>query len=139
MKKYFVCLSTACVAMMILITPVFSQRVTQAAVNEDPIQTQEDVKADELSIYGEIQSVNAQAASITVQYYDYDSDEEKTLEAVFDKNSKLENVKAIDEIKKGDWVDIICTTAAGKNIVLTLSVDKEDLFEEENSLDNITE
>ena len=100
---------------------------TPAAPAEIPAKT------NELSIYGEVQAVNAQASSISVQYYDYDNDEEKTLEVSLDKDSKLENVKAITEVKKGDWVDVTYTSAAGKNTAKMVSVEKEEPTAEDNA------
>jgi len=88
------------------------------------------VKTNELSIYGEVQAVNVQTASLSVQYYDYDNDEEKTLEVSLDKDSRLENVKAIGEVKKGDWVDVTYTVAGGKNTAKMISVEVEDLSPE---------
>jgi len=99
---------------------------------ETPVK-EEAPKPAELSIYGETQSVNAQANSMVVQYYDYDNDEEKSTEVTLDANSKLENAKAIADIKKGDWVDITYTTVAGKNIAKVVSVEKEEPAQEENS------
>jgi len=138
MKKYFVCLSVTWAVITVLTIPAFSQS-SQAPAKEDPLSAEEAAKPNELAIYGEVQAVNAQAASMTVQYYDYDSDEEKTLEVALDKDSRLENVKSIDEIKKGDWVDVTCTTASGRNIALDVIVEKEDLFEEGYVPDNMTD
>ena len=90
-------------------------------------------KTSELSIYGEVQVVNLQAALISVQYYDYDNDEEKTLEISIDKDSKLENVKALDGVKKGDWVDATYTVTGGKNIAKMISVEVEEPAVEENA------
>ena len=89
-------------------------------------------KMSDLSIYGEVQSVNVQANSMTVQYYDYDNDEEKSTEIALDSNSKLENAKAIGDIKKGDWVDVTYTASAGKNIAKAVSVEKEEPVQDQN-------
>lgn len=94
---------------------------------------EEPPKMTELSIYGEVQAVNIQANSMTVQYYDYDNDEEKSTEITLDGNSKLENVKAIGDIKKGDWVDVAYVTSAGKNVAKSVSVEKEEPAQEENA------
>lgn len=88
-------------------------------------------KMSELSIYGEVQNINVQANSMTVQYYDYDNDEEKSTEISLDSNSKLENANAIGDIKKGDWVDVTYTASSGKNIAKTVSVEKEEPVQEE--------
>lgn len=104
----------------------------QAATTQTPAK-EETAKVQELSIYGEVQSVNTQASSLAVQYYDYDNDEEKSIELTVDKDSKLENVKAIDEIKKGDWVDVAYVVSGSKNMTKMVSVEKEEPAGEENA------
>ena len=112
-----------------------SAAAPQAAVPAPVVMPakEETPKMTELSIYGEVQSVNAQANSMTVQYYDYDNDEEKSTEITLDSASKLENAKAIGDVKKGDWVDVAYTAGAGKNIAKTVSVEKEEPVQEENA------
>ena len=93
-----------------------------------PAQT-ESVKAarpEEISIYGEIKSVNATANSITVQYYDYESDNEKSIEIIADNNTKMEGAPAISDIKQGNWADINYTVVNGKNIAKSIVVEKDD-------------
>lgn len=92
--------------------------------------TGENVSVKELSIYGEVQSVNASANSLTVQYYDYDSDEEKTIEITADANTKIENAAALGNINKSDWVDVTYTVADGKNLAKSIMVEKEEKEEE---------
>ena len=102
-----------------------SQVVGEVAV---PAQT-ESVKAanpEEISIYGEIKSVNVAANSITVKYYDYDSDNEKSVEITADNNTKMEGVPAISDIKQGNWADINYTVVNGKNIAKSIVVEKDD-------------
>lgn len=95
----------------------------------------ESPKSEELSIYGEVQSVNPQANSMVVQYYDYDNDAEKSMEITLDKDTKLENVTAIGDIKKADWVDVTYTVNAGKNMAKFVSVEKEEPSQEQNAPD----
>ena len=102
-----------------------SQVVGEVAV---PAQT-ESVKAanpEEISIYGEIKSVNVAANSITVKYYDYDSDNEKSVEITADNNTKMEGVPAISDIKQGNWADINYTVVNGKNVAKSVVVEKDD-------------
>ncbi|MDD5174031.1 MAG: hypothetical protein PHV48_04320 [Candidatus Omnitrophica bacterium] len=148
MKKYFVCI--VMISAMMILSPIsaFSED-PQASVKDSMADTQmaqadsaEDeapAKINEFSIYGEIQTVNTQASSLSIQYYDYDSDEEKTLEVTLDKDTKLENVKTIDQMKKGDWADITYTAIAGKNMAKLVSVEVEDLPIENNAPINTTE
>jgi hypothetical protein len=154
MKKYFVCIAVISAAMALSAMPAFSQgpqapakdatapaQGTQAAAVQAPAGSPAEaaVKTNELSIYGEVQAVNVQAASLSVQYYDYDNDEEKTMEISLDKDSRLENVKAIGEVKKGDWVDAAYTVTGGKNIAKMISVETEDLSAENNAPIDTTE
>lgn len=153
MRRYFIYAAVISVIMTLALTCAFAQdEGTQAASKNEQAQPaaaaqqapagtaqapaaapakEETPKISELSIYGEVQNVNAQANSMTVQYYDYDNDEEKTTEITLDSNSKLENVKAIGEIKKGDWVDVTYASAAGKNMAKMVSVEKEEPAQEE--------
>jgi hypothetical protein len=98
-----------------------------------PAAKEEAAKPAEMSIYGEVQSVNAQASSMTVQYYDYDNDEERSVEITLDSASKLDNAKAIGDIKKGDWVDVSYVMSSGKNVAKAVSVEKEELATDENA------
>ena len=102
-----------------------SQVASEVAV---PPQT-ESVKAanpEEISIYGEIKSVNIAANSITVQYYDYESDNEKSIEIIADNNTKMEGAPAISDIKQGNWADINYTVVNGKNVAKSVVVEKDD-------------
>ena len=83
-------------------------------------------QAQEISIYGEVKAVNAAASSMTVQYYDYDSDEEKSIEITSDSNTKMENAATIADVKQGNWADVIYTVSNGKNIAKSIIVEKEE-------------
>ncbi len=84
------------------------------------------VQPQEISIYGEVKAVNAAAGSVTVQYYDYDSDEEKSIDVVTDNNTKMENAATINDIKQGNWADVIYNVANGKNLAKSIIVEKEE-------------
>ncbi|MCX5666566.1 MAG: hypothetical protein NT036_05995 [Candidatus Omnitrophica bacterium] len=151
MKRYFVCIAIILAVMVLPAISAFSQgpetpvkedkavapapQAAQAVMAQTPpvAPAEAAAKTNELSIYGEVQAVNVPASSISVQYYDYDNDEEKTLEVSLDKDSKLENVKAIGEIKKGDWVDVTYAVTAGKNMAKMVSVEVEEPAAEENA------
>ena len=89
-------------------------------VKEEALQPQE------VSIYGEVQSINVAAHSITVQYYDYDSDQEKNIEITANQATKLENVASTADIKKGNWTDIVYAISDAKNIARSISVEKDE-------------
>ena len=102
-----------------------SQVASEAAA---PAQTTvaEAASPQEISIYGEVKSVNAAVNSITVQYYDYDSDNEKSVEITADNTTKIEGVSTINDIKQESWADINYTVVNGKNIAKSIVVEKED-------------
>ena len=137
MRRCIILGITIAIVMTLAVVPAFSQNdaspakegAVPAAAPVAPAQ--ETAKVGELSIYGEIQSVNASTSSMNVQYYDYDNDEEKAIEITVDKDTKLENAKAIDEIKKGDWVDVNYMSAGGKFTAKMVSVEKEEPVTEE--------
>ena len=86
----------------------------------------EAAKVQEISIYGEIKSVNSANNSIVVQYYDYDSDTEKSVEITTDHNTKMEGAVTINDIKQNNWADINYAVVNGKNIAKSIAVEKEE-------------
>ena len=105
------------------------QNQTQVAtetVSPAPAVTEKVVQPQEISIYGEVKSVNPAVSTMTVQYYDYDSDEEKSIDIVTDATTKMENAASINDIKQGNWADVIYTSMSGKNIAKSVIVEKEE-------------
>ncbi|MDD5427680.1 MAG: hypothetical protein PHI58_00385 [Candidatus Omnitrophica bacterium] len=94
------------------------------AVQEQPQEAV--VQPQEVSIYGEIKAVDAAANSMTIQYYDYDSDEEKSITIMMDNTTKMENAATLADIRQGNWADVIYTAAGGKNIAKSIIVEKEE-------------
>ncbi len=86
---------------------------------------------NEISIYGEVQKTDATANSLSVQYYDYDTDEEKTIDIALTKDTRLENAASITDIKKGDWVDVTYVVSDSKNIAKSVALEKEETATEE--------
>lgn len=113
---------TIALVLTILTNPIFSQEETQA-----PAAKETEAQPEELSIYGEVQAVDEDSNSLSVQYYDYDSDEEKTIEIGVDKDTKIENAAKLDEIKQNNWVDVTYSVSAGKNIAKSIIVEKEEV------------
>lgn len=111
--------------------PVGEPAETPAAEPEGPAE------ANETAIYGEVQDVNLTANSLSVQYYDYDSDEEKTIEIALTNDTKLENAALLNDIKKGDWVDVTYTVKDGKNMASSIMVEKEEMIPEEAASEDI--
>src|SRR3989338_5972745 len=123
-------------AMMITISCAISQ---EPGAPQGPVAVEtEKISAPaegELSIYGEVQSVSIEKNSALVQYYDYDTDEEKTVELVLDKDTKLENANSLSDIKQGDWVDATYAVSDGKNIAKIITVEKEEALPEMEPLE----
>jgi len=80
----------------------------------------------DIAIYGEVQSINATASSMAVLCYDEETYEEKSIDLLVDKDTKLENAKALADIKEGDWVDATYVTKEGKNKATSVKVEKEE-------------
>lgn len=96
-------------------------------------------QAKEMAIYGEVQSVDAAKAVMTVQYYDYDSDSEKTSEIAVGADAKIENAPALGGIKKNDWVDVTYVVKDGINAAKVITVEKEELPATEEANDETAE
>ena len=132
MRKYYVVgLMAAALVGLVFAPSAFSQgnespdaKAPEAAAPvEAPAQA---AQQGELSVYGEVSAVDAASNSIKVLYYDYDNDEEKTIDFVFDKDTKLENAGSITDIKQLDWVDATYTVKDGKNVAASVIVEKEE-------------
>lgn len=91
--------------------------------SENTLQT---TQPEEMSIYGEVKSLDDAANSIKLQYYDYDNDEEKTADIVLEKDTKMENAQSLHDIRVGDWVDAIYVTKNDKDIARSVIVEKEE-------------
>ncbi len=130
MKRFMIiCLAASVLLGWACVLPAHSEEAGPAAIPQETaaLAAKEDVsQPKDLSVYGEVQSVNTAANSLSVQYYDYDSDQEKTAEIALDKNTKIENVTGIDKIAKGDWVDVVYTVKDAKNIAVSVVVEKEE-------------
>ena len=141
MKRYIIYGMITAIVMALAIMPACSQENKPVKEENAPLPAPttasalETAKTGELSIYGEVQGYNASTNSMSVQYYDYDNDEEKTVEITVDKDTKLENFSSIDELRKGDWVDINYASVGGKNIAKMVSVEKEEPSAEETASD----
>lgn len=138
MRRYsIVILLIGFFAMAFLAAPAFSQDdkeegilaagpAPEVAAPVASAMKEEPSKTKEVSIYGEVRTVNAAASTMSVQYYDYDSDEERSADITASGATKLENVTALADIKQGDWVDVTYSVVDGKNVASLISVEKEE-------------
>lgn len=83
------------------------------------------------SIYGEVLAVNETADSMNVQYYDYDTDEEKKVDVTVTADTKFKNSTGLKGIKAGDWVDVsLSAVEGGKRVARVVEVEKAEEMEE---------
>ncbi len=109
----------ACLALLV------SSGIAQEEKKAEAVPAQSGPKVE--SVYGEVLAVNETAQSLTVQYYDYDADEEKNLEVLVNQDSKLENASSLKDVKTGDWVDVdYATSEGGKKVAKTVKVEKAE-------------
>lgn len=121
LKRLF-CFFIVCMAMAFAALPVSAQ-------DEGLTPAPAEGMAMDMSMYGEVRSVDAAAGTITVQYYDYDSDEEKTSEIAVSKETKLDGASSLGDINQNDWVDVIYAVSGGKNMARSVIVEKEEITE----------
>lgn len=125
--RVFVGMSLLCV--VLCAAAAFAQVVEETVVEIDEADP-EALKAGEMAIYGEVQSVDAAAGTMDVQYYDYDSDSEKTLTVAVTDATTMENAASLAGITKGDWADVVYVTKDGKDTATLVTVEKEELEED---------
>lgn len=80
----------------------------------------------EVSIYGEIKSVNNAGNSMTVGYYDDKDNIQKAITIEKNDNTRVEWEVGLEGIKQGYWADIDYVVVNGKNIAKLIIVEKED-------------
>lgn len=142
MRRFINLLAMAMILSLIAI-PAFSQENKEPApdaqmAQEEPVSTvvptpapaepanEPVLQPEEMSIYGEVKSIDEAADSVKIQYYDYDNDEEKTTDIEIDKDTKMENAASLKDIKQGDWIDAVYLAKGGKNIAKSVIVEKEE-------------
>ena len=102
------------------------QVAVENATQGQPVAGEKAIQPQEISIYGEVKSINTANSSIAVQYYDYDSDEEKSIDIMVGADTKMENAAAISDIKPGNWADVMYTIVSGNNIAKSVIIEKEE-------------
>jgi len=74
---------------------------------------------------GEIVSINPEASTLTVEYYDYEMDTLNKIDFILDTSTKFENVSSLGEINIGDTVSIEYIKEDNKYLARQISVEKE--------------
>ncbi|MFA4982234.1 MAG: hypothetical protein WC592_07200 [Candidatus Omnitrophota bacterium] len=129
----------AVAATLILAVPVFSQDASPEQPDVMPaaaIAGEGAGQPNDISIYGEVMATDPATNSVSVQYYDYDMDEEKTISVELDKDTKIENASDLSGIKQGNWADIIYAVKDGKNVAVSVVIEKEEEAPLEASTEN---
>ncbi len=142
MKKESV-FSLAVVLSLSLVSLVFCENIP-AAVSEEGVVVQpavsEAVPAETAGndvswVWGEVKAVDATASAFTINYMDYQTDEEKDLVLTNDAETKFDNIGSLADIKVGDTVSVDYAVKDGKNIVKNISVEKMEELPEALSAD----
>ena len=119
--------SAAPAAPVVAAAPAAPAPVVQPQAAVAAPQPADNAASKESAIYGEVKVVNASLGTLIVQYYDYDSDEEKSSEIAVGPGTKFENAANLSGVKQGDWLDVSYVAAGGKNTATLISVEKEDI------------
>lgn len=78
-------------------------------------------------LWGEVVSVDIQNKELTVNYLDYETDQEREIKIVVDNNTTYENAKELLDIKPKDPISIdYMTNSEGKNIARNISIEKPE-------------
>ena len=78
-------------------------------------------------LWGEVVSVDAAKAEVTVRYLDYESEEEKQVVVVVDDKTAFENVASLAQIKVADTVSVdYVVEKGGKNLAKNISVERPE-------------
>ncbi len=83
-------------------------------------------------LWGEVKSVDASQQELTVNYLDYESDNEKEVKVLTDEKTNFENIKALADIKVKDTVSVdYVLTPDNKYLAKLVSVEKpEEMIKE---------
>jgi hypothetical protein len=96
--------------------------------------TKAPVAGEAQDAYGEVVSVDANAGTIIITEYDYEKDQDVNKTYNIDKAATYENVKALNEVKVGDWVALTLKPEKdGSPLASSVYVEKYDLTEGETA------
>ena len=126
-KHRLISLLVACLVVTLLTIPAFSQQNPANSASRDeqvPIIRVETPQSNETSINGVVQAVDSVTNSLAVQYYDYESGQEKGIEITVNKDTKIGNVSSLTDIKRGDKANVTYTVSNAGNIAKSMWVEK---------------
>jgi len=82
-------------------------------------------------LYGEVNSVDVSARTLSLTYLDYDTDIENQAAVYIDSKTIFENVKSLEEIKTQDMVSVDYIVGAdSRNLAVSISVEKPESIDD---------
>ncbi|MDP2044063.1 MAG: hypothetical protein Q8K15_02700 [Candidatus Omnitrophota bacterium] len=77
--------------------------------------------------WGEVTSLDGQAKTLSLKYFDYETDQEKELVLAVDEKTAYEDIKSFDEIKIKDTLSIdYAVGPENKNVAKNISLERPD-------------
>lgn len=112
-----------CLSILVLWAKVsFTQEAQTQPLTEEKVQ---EVPQEEIQwVWGEVVSVDANNNQINLKYLDYETDTEKEMSLIVDKDTRYEGVASLLDIKPQDTVSIDYIIKEGKNIAKQVNVEK---------------
>lgn len=111
-------------ASLILFVSVLAPGVCAQELRTD--YSEEELEIIEIEwLFGEVISVDLEEPGLSVQYLDYDTDQEKKIEVTLDADTTLEGVAALSEIKNKDIVSVdYVLDELGRRLAKRISVER---------------
>jgi hypothetical protein len=99
---------------------------------EEGISTREVALEDTLWVGGEVISLDSSAGTISVSYYDFESDDLNDIDIAVTGQTEFEGVNSLSGIESGDYVDVdYVVSPEGKNVARLIAVEKLNIYPEE--------
>lgn len=123
--KYNNILVLCIIASFLSAAPVLSFGEEEAAPKQADRDTQ--TSFDMQWLWGEVSSIDIQKGELSVQYLDYDTDQDKEVTVEADDKTTYENVSSLIDIKPGDTVSVdYLSFPDEKNVAKKISVEKPE-------------
>lgn len=97
----------------------FSQQEAPQPQAVEPPAPEEEVSW----LWGEVKAVDPAAASLTVMYMDYQTDEEKEMVLTVDAKTQFEAINGLSGLKVGDTASIDYAVEGGRNVARNISIE----------------
>ena len=77
-------------------------------------------------VWGEVTNVDVPAKTLTLEYLDYETDQERAVILAVDDSTVYDNVKSLDEIRVKDNLSIDYFSKNGKSVAKSISLEKSE-------------